>query len=123
MVKKKESEMQTWEYITPDMMSEEEEDGDQDGFIRHQPSWRSNVLNRFISKLEKRIKKNSKNSLAKKRRHGTTIDKDAPPNLPSWMTEKGAEVTEQDNDQDILEESLSFENEEFEESESETVNS
>ena len=39
------------------------------------------------------------------------------------MTEKGAEVTEQDNDQDILEESLSSENEEFEESESETVNS
>ena len=59
-------------------------------------------------------------SLAKKRRYGTTIDKDAPPNLPSWMTEKGAEVTEDDNDQDILEESLSSENEEFEESESET---
>ena len=36
------------------------------------------------------------------------------------MTEKGAEVTEDDNDQDILEESLSSENEEFEESESET---
>ena len=35
------------------MMSEEEKDGDV--YIRHQPSYRSNTLNKFIKKLDQRL--------------------------------------------------------------------
>ena len=42
-----------WADVTPDMMSEEEKDGDV--YIRHQPSYRSNTLNKFIKKLDQRL--------------------------------------------------------------------
>ena len=52
MVKEgKESEL--WADVTPNMMSEEEKDGD--FYIRHQPSYRSNTLNKFIKKLDQRL--------------------------------------------------------------------
>lgn len=35
-----------WAEITPDLMSEEEKEGDV--YIRHPPSYRSDSLNRFI---------------------------------------------------------------------------
>ena len=39
VVKRKEAEMKIWEHVTPDMMSEEEEDPSGECFIRHQISW------------------------------------------------------------------------------------
>ncbi len=46
-----------WKVITPDMMSEEEDEGEE--FIRHRPDWRSASLNRFIEKLEQCFKSKS----------------------------------------------------------------
>ena len=57
-------EMSKWDKVSADMMSEEEED-DNGTFIRHRYAWRSDNFNRFIDKLEERIAKNSKKSLAK----------------------------------------------------------
>ena len=46
-------EVSLWADVTPDMMSEEEQDGEV--YVRHAPSYRSNALNRFISKLDHRL--------------------------------------------------------------------
>ena len=42
-----------WKQVTPDMMSEEDENGE---FIRHRPQWRSTSFNVFVEKLDKRYK-------------------------------------------------------------------
>ena len=39
--------------MTPDMMSEEEGDGE--GYVGHQPSHRSKALDRFLEKLDARL--------------------------------------------------------------------
>ena len=64
-------------------MSEEEEDGD--GFVRHSFSWRSQVLNNFLLKLDKRFNTRNSKILAKKRVYGDIIEKPAPHNIPLWM--------------------------------------
>ncbi|CAI8031455.1 hypothetical protein GBAR_LOCUS17848 [Geodia barretti] len=79
----KAKEAKNWKFITPDMMSEEEEEGG--SFIRHKPSWRSNTLNRFLEKLERRFKEKHPNSLAKPRTYGEPIQKAPPAGIPSWM--------------------------------------
>ena len=59
-------ESELWEEVTPDMMSEEEEEGN--GNIRHPPSYRSKGLNKFIAKLDKRLDtKQSKHSRVARR--------------------------------------------------------
>ena len=65
------------------MMSEEE--GDNDSFIRHRPSWRSSSLNRFLEKLENRYKSKHPNSLAKPCTYGDPVQKIPPSGTPSWM--------------------------------------
>lgn len=48
-----EKEKKYWADVTADMMSDEEKIGDE--YVRHQPSFRSDRLNRFIQKLERRL--------------------------------------------------------------------
>ena len=72
-----------WKVITPDMMSEEEDEGEE--FIRHRPDWRSASFNRFIEKLEQRFKSKNPQSLAKSRSYGDPLCKSAPSGIPSWM--------------------------------------
>ena len=66
------------------MMSEEEENDDST-FIRHRYSWRSIVLNNFIDKLEQRVAKSNKKTLARKRAYGTQINRNPPTNALGWM--------------------------------------
>ena len=79
MVKKKE-----WKHVTPDMMSEEDNNSE---FIRHSPSWRSQPLNQFLKKLETRFKLKHEKSLAKPRSYGSQKNISAPIGIPSWMIE------------------------------------
>ena len=62
-MKKKSVELKIWQHITPEMMSEEEEDGD--GFVRLSLSWRSQTLNNFFVKLDKRLSMGNPKILAK----------------------------------------------------------
>ena len=80
----KSREMSKWDKVSADMMSEEEED-DNGTFIRHRYAWRSDNFNRFIDKLEERIAKNSKKSLAKNRTYGDTLNTPPPLHAHEWM--------------------------------------
>ena len=73
--------MNKWEKITADMMSEEEED-DNGAFICHRYAWCSVTYNHFIDKLEECI---ARNSLAKKRTYGSTLNIPPPPHAQDWM--------------------------------------
>ena len=48
MVKKKE--LKNWKHVTPDMMSEDEDNNSE--LIRHSPLWRSQPLNQFLKNLK-----------------------------------------------------------------------
>ena len=85
-MKQKPSETKIWQHVTADMMSEEEPNSD--GFIRHQLSWRCEMLNNFFAKLDKRHLKKNKKTLAKKRTYGKEIARQPPPNVPAWMVAK-----------------------------------
>ena len=79
----KTTEMKYWKHVTPDMMSEEEPDGDE--FVRHSPSWQSWRFKGFLDKLDHRFKSKHTNSLAKPRSYGTPREKATPDGIPSWM--------------------------------------
>ena len=100
MVKAKEAKI--WKFITPHVMSEEEEEGD--SFIRHWPSWRSDTLNQFLEKLERRFKDKHPHSLAKPRTYGEPVQKKAPTGIPSWMVrpQQGDDGIESTPDEDEL---------------------
>ena len=89
MIKTNTQEERMWEKVTADMMSEEETDNDE--FVRRKPSWSSNLLNSHIKKLEKRVEKGNRKSLARKRKYGTSLDKKPPPNVSAWMMNKSTE--------------------------------
>ena len=72
------------------MMSEEEDD---DGtFIRHRYAWRSHSFNQFIEKLEERIGRSGKKTLARKRTYGSPINEPPPPHCQEWMKSDPAPV-------------------------------
>ena len=47
-------EAQLWSEVSPEMMSDEEREGE--GYVCHQPHYRSRSLNSFIKKLDSTIK-------------------------------------------------------------------
>ena len=53
--------------------------------IRHRYAWCYDNFNRFIDKLEERIAKNSKKSLAKNRTYGDTLNTPPPLHAHVWM--------------------------------------
>ena len=58
---------------------------DDSTFIRPRYSWRSTVLNNFVDKLEQRVAKSKKKTLARKRVYGTQLDRNPPANALEWM--------------------------------------
>ena len=64
-------------------MSEEEEN--EDGFIRHRQSWRSQALNRFIEKIDNHLSKKSGKSTARRREYGDLCERPTPKDVPKWM--------------------------------------
>lgn len=79
----KASEIKYWKQVTPDMMSDEEKQGDI--FIRHQPSYRSDKLSIFLSKLDNRFEKKSSHQPRVKRQMGSPAQKDIPMFAKNWM--------------------------------------
>ena len=79
----KPSEANFWHQITPEMMSDEEKQGEV--FIRRQPSYRSQELNKFLSKLDKRYEKKPSHQPRITRVMGSPIIKDVPRFAKRWM--------------------------------------
>lgn len=68
-----------WAEVTPEMMSDEDREGSV--YIRHQPAYRSDVLNAFIKKLDSRLDSRGSNGGAHprlQRRLGSPRDKPNP---------------------------------------------
>ena len=71
------------EEVTPDMMSEEEEEGN--GYIRHPPSYRSKGLNKFTAKLDKRLDTKQSKHPRVARRLGSPREKLLPHMCKKWV--------------------------------------
>ena len=82
----KSREMALWKQITADMMSDEEKRGDT--FVRRQPSYRSEKLNSFLSKLDDRFERQHSQQPRTKRLIGPPVDKPIPSHAKNWMIKK-----------------------------------
>ena len=78
-----EKEKKYWSDVTPDMMSDEEKDGNT--YIRHPPSYRSERLSRFIERLDSRLDRTPSRHARHARVLGSPIEKQAPARAKSWM--------------------------------------
>ena len=76
------------------MMTEEESE-EEKGFVRHRQSWRSNVFNRFIDKLDN---SRNQNTLAKLRELGEQVERLPPICVKKWMTEGSMENIIEDDE-------------------------
>lgn len=75
-----EKEKKYWSDVTPDMMSDEEKDGNT--YIRHPPSYRSERLNRFIqSCLDSAPSRHARHA----RVLGSPVEKQTPARAKRWM--------------------------------------
>lgn len=88
-----------WADISPDMMSDEEFDENEKTYIRHPPSYRSEILNKFIARLDARGDQQRSNHPRMKRRLGSPVPQPSPKSLKHWA-KKGAlsEDFEQSNE-------------------------
>lgn len=75
--------MKYWQDVSPCMMSDEEKCDE--GYIRHPPSYRSELFNKFIAKLESRCDKAPNHQPRKKRILGSPVKKSVPPNTKNWL--------------------------------------
>ena len=74
-----------WADISPDMMSDEEFDDKQRIYIRHPPSYRSTILNKFVAKLDLRVRTQYKGIHPRmERKLGSPIEKPLPKLLKHW---------------------------------------
>ena len=84
------------------MMSDEEEQGEV--YIRHPPSYRSDILSSFIEKLDSRCSKEANSQPRKKRVVGSPIMKAVPINAKKWMLKDefkcGSKPGDKENDID-----------------------
>ena len=82
-----------WAEVSPDLISEEEKEGDV--YVRHPPSHRSDSLNKFIKKLDQRLdsKMDRKTHPRLGRRLGSPRDKTVPPGCKKWMIKTSREST------------------------------
>lgn len=80
-------EVSLWADLTPEMMSDEEVDGDV--YVRHQPSYHSELVNKFILKLDTHLARGDKgNHPRKKRRLGSPRNKPIPRCAKQWTVKK-----------------------------------
>ena len=83
---KKGREVELWEDVTPEMMSEEEEDGE--GYVRHPPSYRSEGLTKFITKLDQRLDMRQSKHPRVARRLDSPLEKPLPHMYKKWVVKK-----------------------------------
>ena len=88
-VAKKGTEASLWADVTPEMMSEEELD--EGVYVRHQPSYRSEALQRFINKLDARLDAEKGTHPRLERRLGSPHVKSAPVVTNSWVIKRDSE--------------------------------
>ncbi len=77
------SEMNLWENITPNMMSDEEEVNGE--FKIHRPGWRSSDFNGFLERLDARATLANSKRPRYDRCIGTPIKVDPPQDAEPWM--------------------------------------
>ena len=94
-----------WKDVTPDMMSDEEKQGDV--FVRHQPSYRSTTFTKFLNKLDKRAAAKSSHQPQTNRELGSPVEKPIPPMCKQWMINselrKGQNEIEKELDSSVSE--------------------
>ena len=78
-------EMTLWQQVTPEM-SDEEKRGD--AFVRLQPSYRSEKLNSFLTKLDSRFEKQHSQQPRTQRLIGSPVVKPVPSHAKNWMVHK-----------------------------------
>ena len=83
--------MKYWSEVTPDMMSDEEKDGET--YFRHQPSFRSTRFNNFIEKLDERIEKMPTSHPRHTRILGSPVEMATPKNAKPWMIKNNAALS------------------------------
>ena len=86
---KKGKETKLWEFVTPDLMPDEEKRDET--YVRHQPEYQSEKFNLFLNKLDMRSTKKQTNHSRFKRSIGTPMKKPAPVGVPKWMVKASAE--------------------------------
>lgn len=93
-------EKELWQDVTPDMMSDEEQIGE--NYVRHQPSYRSDALNKFITKLDNRGDKKMSAHPRTKRTMGSPRKLCPPSHARKWTVknERIHSATEQDGSED-----------------------
>ena len=96
-------EAERWKQLTPDMMSDEELQGDI--YIRHPPSYRSDILSKFVAKLDSRAAK-SKDSAHPRvmRRLGSPAEIAIPSNCKKWMVKAGLKKVPGEEETDVEDE-------------------
>ena len=81
-------EKKLWQDVTPDMMSDEEKIGEK--YVRHQPSYRSDSLNKFVTKLDSRGDKKMSAHPRTRRTIGSPRKLCAPTHARKWTVKKDA---------------------------------
>ena len=90
---KAERETELWEGVTPDMMPEEEENGEV--YVRHPPSYRSTNVNKFIHKLDSRLIPKSKHPRVE-RMLGSPRERSIPQKCKKLMLKRFHPVNEEE---------------------------
>ena len=79
-----------WADVIPEMMSDEERE--EDYYTRHPPSYRSDVLERFITKLDARLDQEKGAHPRLERRPGSPKDKPVPSRFKKWTVRKEVKI-------------------------------
>ena len=77
------------------MMSDEEKVGET--YVRHQPSFRSERLNKFINKLDERLEKTASTHPRHLRVLGSPVQMSRPEHAKSWMFVDPPLIPDEDN--------------------------
>ena len=82
--------------MTAAYMSDEETDCDDEGFIIRKPSWRSDLLNKLLLRLDKQYEDKRKSATSRskpkeKRKSGTFSTRQEPEGIPKWAFKKACE--------------------------------
>lgn len=95
------NETKLWAEVTPEMMSDEEFEPDEKLYVRHQPSYRSDKLTKFIKKLDLRLDSENKGTHPRlQRRLGSPREKPTPTCTKRWTVKKVPEDNHSSDEDD-----------------------
>ena len=101
-----------WAEVKPEMMSDEERS--QDSYILHPPSYRSEALNTFITKLDARLDKEKNTHPRLERIMGSPREKPVPSRFKKWTIKRelwnNSELEEHQQEEDAEEERVNIDN-------------